>query len=61
MSPIVVYRERVIECLTLARSTNDAQTRRWAIELASLLDRLARRAENKTGADKDLGSAQPLG
>jgi hypothetical protein len=44
MSPTTAYRERVLECLTLAQSTHDPQTKVWAIEMAALLHRLSRKS-----------------
>lgn len=41
MQPIADYRERAIECLDLARTTHNPQTKIWAIEFAALLQRLS--------------------
>jgi hypothetical protein len=41
MREIFAYRERAIECLDLARTTHDPQTKVWAIEFAALLQRLS--------------------
>ena len=41
MRDIVDYRERAVECLDLARTTHDPQTKVWAIEFAALLQRLS--------------------
>ena len=41
MREIVDYRKRAVECLDLACTTHDPQTRIWAIEFAALLQRLS--------------------
>jgi hypothetical protein len=35
------YRERALECLTLAQITQNPQTKMWATEFAALLQRLS--------------------
>ena len=42
------YRERARECLALAQSTQNPQTRIWAAELAALLQRLSQKTGNHT-------------
>jgi len=48
MSLALDYRERALECLTLAQSTKDPQTKIWALEFAALLHRLSK----KPGSDQ---------
>lgn len=44
------YRERARECLALAQSTQNSQTKIWAVELAALLQRLSKKAVGKSKA-----------
>jgi len=48
MREIVDYRERAVQCLDLARTTHDFQTKVWAIEFAALLQRLALASTRKS-------------
>jgi len=41
MQPLADYRERAIECLELAWTTHNPQTKVWAIQFAALLQRLS--------------------
>jgi hypothetical protein len=54
MQPVVDYRERAIECLDLARTTHNPQTKIWAVEFAALLQRLsiatARKSQHQSSA-----------
>jgi len=45
------YRERAIECLELARTTRNQQTKAWAVEFACLLQRLSTATARKSGRE----------